>query len=198
GRAGGLVDLERLAAAVAAAVVAVARVAGLVAVRAGLQVGAERGVGHRAVGGDRLGLAGRGGAGAVVGRVQVVGEGAGQAERVVAAGQRARVEYRDAAAGEAGVVDRGRAVLDRGAGRAGGLVDLERLAAAVAAAVVAVARVAGLVAVRAGLQVGAVSLHDALPICGDRLGLAGRGGAGAVVGRVQVVGEGAGQAERVV
>src|SRR5204862_4615908 len=77
------------------------------------------------------------------GQAQFLGDWTSQAYPSDLAGHRAGVAHLVAEAGVVGVVDRGRAVLDRGAGRAGGLVDLERLAAAVAAAVVAVARVAG-------------------------------------------------------
>src|SRR5207253_278458 len=173
GARAGLVDLERLAAAVAAAVVAVAAVDGLVAVVAGGQAGAQRAGGHRPVGGDRLGLAGGGGAGAVVGRVQVVGEGAGQAERAVSARDRAGVVHLVAEVGVGRVVDRGAAVLDRRAGARAGLVDLERLAAAVSAAVVAVAAVHGPFPTRPSSDPGAQRAGGHRPVGGDRLGLAG-------------------------
>src|SRR5439155_236817 len=145
GAAAGLVDGERFAAAVAARVVAVAAVDGD---REGVVEGqgrAQGGGGVRGDRGDRLG-GGRGGcAGAVLGRVEAVGHAASGAQGGDVAGVRACVVGLVAEGGVGRVVDRGRAVLDQRAGAAAGLVDGERLAAAVAARVVAVAAVDGLV-----------------------------------------------------
>src|SRR5207248_124564 len=135
-RWGGLVDLERFAAAVAARVVAVAAVDGLVGLAAGGQGRAQRGGGDRAARGDRLGVRRGGRARAVVGRVEAVGDGASQAEGADLAGDRAGVVGLVAEGGVGRVVDCFRARLDSHPGRWGGLVDLERFAAAVAARVV--------------------------------------------------------------
>src|SRR5207248_2828340 len=193
-----LVDRELFAGAGAAGVVGVAAVAGLVAVAAGGQGGTGVGVADRvAVRADRAAAGRRAAGGAVVARVEAVGDGAGEAEAADLAGHRRGVVRLVAEAGVGRVVDRlqARLVVDRRRRPGRALVDRELFAGAGAAGVVGVAAVAGLVAVAAGGQGGTgVGVADRAGR-GDRAAAGGRAAGGGVVARVEAVGDGAGEAE---
>src|SRR5207248_2392142 len=192
-----LVDRELFAGAGAAGEVGVAAVAGLVAVAAGGQGGTGVGVADRAGRADRAAAGRRAAGGAVVARVEAVGDGAGEADAAYLAGHRRgvfRLSLHDALPI---FVDRlqARLVVDRRRRPGRALVDRELFAGAGAAGVVGVAAVAGLVAVAAGGQGGTgVGVADRAGRA-DRAAAGRRAAGGAVVARVEAVGDGAGEAE---